>query len=416
MAKSNRLFTAKSIKTSDSTDGKFAHIKYEDLSEDQLKAFKELELWTTKGCKTTPLLAFGGYAGTGKTTVLGVLADQLGAKGKNAAFCAYTGRASSILKRKLFSRMYGHSVSTIHSLIYKPLIRNETVVGWDRKSHEEMGGYDFIVVDEASMVDEAMMADLMYYDIPILAVGDPAQLPPISGTGPMCTEPDVLLSTIHRQAENNPIISLSKYIREHGKLPSDIKESEEIRYSSVSELQKQWMQSYGTVGQDEVLCLTYTNATRCSINSAIRKWKGLPADQVVNGDHVIVLRNNNTVFNGMRGCVTRAGKVQDAWQALDVVFPYESLEITAEVLLDQFGRSSTHNNIDVLRAEFPIYGWKDVGLLMDYGYCLTVHKAQGSEAKHVYLFTDTPSRIDSDTKRKWLYTAVTRASERLYIL
>lgn len=417
MAKpSRRLFHATTNELS-STDAVHApDVQLKDLSKDQKETFDGILNWTEKLSSSKPLLTFGGFAGTGKTTLLGVLAETLGQRQKNIAFCSFTGKATSGLKRKMYSRMYSHSVTTIHSLIYKPITRDGKIEGWAKRSKDEFGDCDFIVVDEASMVDQKMCDDLMSYGVPMLAVGDPAQLPPISGNGPLCKAPDFLLSKIHRQAEGNRIIQLSKYVRENGCLPDNIEECEEIQYASSPELKDKWLKSAKDVGQDDIAVLTYTNAARCSINKAIRAWKGLPESVAVD-DSVIVLRNHkNTVFNGMRGCVTKVGRKDRSWQVLDVNFPYESLHIEAEVLTDQFHRPVTHNDLDILRTFDGIYGWEDTGLLMDYGYCLTVHKAQGSEAKHVYLFTDIPRFVDKETKSKWTYTALTRASERLYIL
>ena len=110
----------------------------------------------------------------------------------------------------------GDSVSTIHSLIYSPITNSrEEIVGWERK--EEIK-FNLIIVDESSMIDQFIWADLLSYGVPIIAVGDHGQLPPIKGTFNLMSNPEIKLEEIHRQKKGNPIIELSVIARKLGKI------------------------------------------------------------------------------------------------------------------------------------------------------------------------------------------------------
>lgn len=156
-------------------------LDFNALSDDQKKVFEHVMQWYGPGAG---VLTLGGYAGTGKSTLVSILARELERAGANGqfriAFCAYTGKAANVLRQKLrqagihASIMgYPHYVGTIHSLIYVPVTGGSgDVIDWELKSYDEVADYGLIVVDEASMVDEKMLEDLRSYDVPILAVGD----------------------------------------------------------------------------------------------------------------------------------------------------------------------------------------------------------------------------------------------------
>src|SRR5882724_3605491 len=156
---------------------------------------------------TPPIFRLFGYAGTGKTTLARHLAQ--GVDGK-VLFAAFTGKAALVMRRKGCE-----DASTIHSLIYRPLERESetpTFELWDDAPASEA---KLIVIDECSMVDAELGRDLMSFDVPLLVLGDPAQLPPIQGGGFFTdAEPDAMITEVHRQAQNDPIVRMSMDIRE----------------------------------------------------------------------------------------------------------------------------------------------------------------------------------------------------------
>jgi exodeoxyribonuclease V len=120
-----------------------------------------------------PVFRLFGFAGTGKTE----LARAVGRDIKAVRYSAFTGKAAHVLRQRGCT-----PVSTIHSLIYKATFDLDTETwSYDRRKRDELGDLRLVIVDEASMVDDELARDLLSYRIPILVIGDPAQLPPING-------------------------------------------------------------------------------------------------------------------------------------------------------------------------------------------------------------------------------------------
>src|SRR5688572_8071514 len=155
---------------------------------------------------TPPIFRLFGYAGTGKTTLARTIAEGVDGEVK---FAAFTGKAAMVMRSKGCA-----GASTIHSLIYRARESGEEVpdfVLWDEAPASEA---KLIIIDECSMVDAELGRDLMSFDVPVLVLGDPAQLPPIQGGGYFTeAEPDAMLTEVHRQARDNPIVRLSMDIR-----------------------------------------------------------------------------------------------------------------------------------------------------------------------------------------------------------
>src|SRR3954471_10950918 len=147
-----------------------------------------------------------GYAGTGKTTLAKHIAENVDDK---VLFAAFTGKAALVMRSKGC-----HGAATIHSLIYKTLESGAEVPSFELWDDAPASKAKLIVIDECSMVDAELGRDLMSFDVPVLVLGDPAQLPPIQGGGFFTeVEPDVLLTEVHRQAQDDPIVRLSMDIR-----------------------------------------------------------------------------------------------------------------------------------------------------------------------------------------------------------
>ena len=148
-----------------------------------------------------------GYAGTGKTTLAKHLAEDVDGK---VAFAAFTGKAALVMRAKGCV-----GASTIHSLIYRARESGEETPSFDLWDEAPASKAKLIVIDECSMVDADLGRDLLSFGVPVLVLGDPAQLPPISGGGFFTdAEPDMMLTEVHRQAQDNPIVRLSMDVRE----------------------------------------------------------------------------------------------------------------------------------------------------------------------------------------------------------
>ncbi|MDD3679780.1 MAG: ATP-dependent RecD-like DNA helicase [Candidatus Shapirobacteria bacterium] len=383
-----------------------------NLSSDQKKVLNELLVWY----KTCPngFITLGGYAGTGKTTLVAFLRRSLHQdKPKlRVAFVSFTGRAARVLKQKIYQQkvLFDQDfVGTIHSLIYSPIIdKKGEIVGLERRSEIK---FDLIIIDEASMVDEDIWQDLLSYQIPIIAVGDHGQLPPIRGHFNLMKRPDLRLENIHRQAQDNPIIKVATIARRHGAIPALEFSSQVLKIKKTGpdapEKVADWLANY----QTDTLILCGYNNTRIRLNNQIRKNLGFELPVPQSGDRVICLKNNHEagIYNGMLGTIDFIEKKNKDWYFAEITMDEEKDLYGGLIALEQFNNQETLNFTDQRSRLIK----RD---LFDFGYALTVHKAQGTQSKKVILFEERFSRSSDDDWRRWLYTAVTRAEDELYIV
>lgn len=385
------------------------------LSLGQKKVLNEVITWYKKDKTQSQLyITVGGYAGTGKTTLIAILRKRIVKIQKDikVGFVSYTGKAARVLRNKLKEAKVlrsDDSVGTIHSLIYSPVVNEkEEIVGWKQKEEIDR---DLIIIDEASMVDETIWLHLLSYKIPIIVVGDHGQLPPISGSFHLIASPELELIEIHRQAQGNPIIALSIQARINGYIRPGI-------YGNyVRKFSKDDIDSQETVSEllanysPDTLILCGYNRTRKKLNLHIRNTLGFTSSLPQVGDRVICLRNNHEkhIFNGMTGTILKIVDENLQWYKAEIQMDGEDSMYKGLISKDQFMSDSALNFTDK-RSRIM------AGDLFDFGYALTVHKAQGSQAKRVILFEERFSKMDDEAWRRWLYTAVTRAEEELYII
>lgn len=384
----------------------------QDLSHDQKTSLKHLLEWYQKDKDTMQYVTLGGYAGTGKTTLIAILRIELHKKYKsiNVGFASYTGKAARVLQHKLTQEkaiIKGDTVGTIHSLIYTPVINDrEEIVGWKTKEKIDV---DLIIIDEASMVDGVIWEHLKSYHKPIIVVGDHGQLPPIKGNFNLMQRPDVTLQEIHRQAKKNPIITISIQAREKGKIDVGRYSSTVVKFDRNDiETGERITEMINNYSPDTLILCGY-NRTRIRLNTMIRSALGFDVSTPVGGDRVICLRNNHKekIFNGMLGTIVNISLDSKYWYRADIAMDgqgiYSGLIAVAQFNADTALNFTQHRK-EIMRGD-----------LFDFGYALTVHKAQGSQAKRVILFEERFSKMDDGQWKRWLYTAVTRAEEELYI-
>src|SRR5882757_1153758 len=200
-----------------------------------------------------------GYAGTGKTTLARHLAE--GVDGK-VLFAAFTGKAACVMRSKGC-----RGASTIHRLIYKPPETSEQQPSFELWNKAPASNAKLIIIDECSMVDAELARDLMSFGVPLLVLGDPAQLPPIQGGGFFTdAKPDAMLTEVHRQAQDNPIIRLSMDIRAGLDL-------EPGRYGESEILTRDDLDPQRVIKADQIL--VGRNATRRAYNMRMRQRRGL---------------------------------------------------------------------------------------------------------------------------------------------
>ena len=384
-----------------------------DLSLDQQKALTDVLEWFEKDRLKMQFVTLGGYAGTGKTTLIALLRKKLLAINKDLkiGFASYTGKATRVLKNKLSDAESSYkqdTISTIHGLIYSPIVNErQEIIGWQKK---ETIDRDLIIIDEASMVDELIWTHLLSYKVPIIVVGDHGQLPPIKSNFNLMQKPDLRLEEIHRQAKKNPIIELSIQARTSGViLPGKYSQTVQKYVSGDLDAQDTMTELLTNYNKDTLILCGY-NKTRKRLNNFIRQSKGFESPAPCSGDQVICLRNNHkkNIFNGMIGTIINIEKENDEWYSAEIAMDGEGENYQGLISVAQFNSDTALNFTDKRSRIMQ-------GDLFDFGYVLTVHKAQGSQAKRVILFEERFRQMDDEAWKRWLYTAVTRAEEELYI-
>lgn len=332
-----------------------------------------------------------GYAGAGKTTLARHIAEHAGG---DIAFAAFTGKAAHVMRQKGCA-----DASTIHALIYRPS-SDEGSEGdpvFTLRHDAPASKADLIIIDECSMVDEELGRDLLSFGKPVLVLGDPAQLPPVKGGGFFTEgEPDFMLTEIHRQAADNAIIRLSMAIREGETFDES---SEECRIISRSD-----------ITTDEIMAadqiLVGTNRTRKRYNDRLRELHGHTDPTPEAGEKLVCLRNNR-----------KKGLLNGGLWSVGMRMSPRGARVRFTVHPEEGGKAV---RVSVPRAFF-LEGPENVAWTLrkgadefDYGYALTVHKAQGSQWDDVVLFDE--SYAFRDHRARWLYTGVTRAAERLTLV
>ena len=372
----------------------------------------------------------GGYAGTGKTYLLSELRKEITIYNKNisVAFATFTGKAASVLKHKLIDigSIEGQDyIGTIHGLIYKAKtkydkeLKTYVVIGWKLKEPEEFDN-DIIIIDEGSMVSKEICMDLMKFGRSIIVVGDHGQLPPISEKAfSLMHNPDFILNKIHRQAQGNPIIQLSAFIRKNGYIPNSIWSPGVFKISWEHE---KTQQIWNSIKHDEkIIVLCGFNSTRCGLNKNIRKNMNRKKVLPYPGERIVCLRNNHTIklMNGQIGTLIWS-MVEDKEIhrfTIDVdkeSDPYESIAHTSTFGQNSYTIYSQEPKIKIAQKYASDKGYElDY---YDYGYCISVHKSQGSEWDKVILFEQRTQHWDDEYYKRWLYTGVTRAKEKLMVI
>lgn len=423
-----------------------------NLSDMQARAIAAIRDWYENRRGEQQIFRLFGYAGTGKTTITALAIDALGFEPMTPGglggvlFAAFTGKAALVMTRK------GTPAQTIHSLIYRvseatpeEIARVTEDLASLRRDLPRMGpaerdfamtriaqlelrledihqpkflineqstlrDADLLVLDEVSMVGADMAHDLLAFGKPILVLGDPGQLPPIKGLG-FFTEaaPDVMLTEVHRQAGDSAILRLATLAREGLPIPPGAHDDHVWKMSRHDVGPAQMLQG------GQVIC--GTNATRRSLNTAMKRAAGFGADYPTgSGEKIICLKNRHDLglINGM--FLTLADVRQDPGDA----FAFSAM-VETEDGLSIAGRQSFWRGEYADHVAFdPERGRREWqarrGLIeTSWGYAITCHKAQGSQFPTVVVVDDGFGRSAADRSR-WLYTAITRAEWGLVIL
>jgi exodeoxyribonuclease-5 len=262
------------------------------------------------------------------------------------------------------------------------------------------------------MITANMWMDLTSYGIPILVLGDSEQLPPIGDKFELIYNPDFHLTQISRQAADNPIIKLSMIVRDTGHYPMDIRDSKNNSLI-VSWRDPKFRNFFEQIYfQPDMIGLCASNQTRTKINSHVRKEMFFKPDEIKKGERIICLRNDYR-SGLMNGDISTIKSISDTGVRNILNMDLEKYNGEKTMANVHTGCFNQPNHSEVIQNADYI-GWMNYNFF-DFGYAISVHKSQGSEWNTVVLFDEFMTGWADDIRRKWLYTGITRAKERLLI-
>lgn len=361
-----------------------------------------------------------GYAGTGKSTLVKFIVSALGLTQSEVCYITYTGKASLVLRDKGCP-----NAMTAHRLLYQSFPKPDGT--FFHKPRRPIPPYKLIVVDEISMLPEEIWQLLLSHNIHVIALGDPFQLPPVGSDNGVLASPHIFLDEIMRQAQESEIIKLTMAIRE-GK-PLELMNGNEVKVISADDFVDGMF-----LWADQVICAK--NDTRHDINKRMRqKIHGVTDVEPVEGDKIICLRNDwdhpneagDVMVNGSIGTLWNIKKttgnywlkpmltgnfIPDGITEMDIDMSPED-PVFRDVNIDY--KQLTLGEPTVNKNNFRRFPKQWRPSEFDYGYCITCHKAQGSEYNKVLVFEEF-LRGGSEMHQRWLYTAATRAKEKLVIV
>jgi exodeoxyribonuclease-5 len=356
-----------------------------------------------------PYTVIAGVAGAGKSTLVQFIIDALKLREEDVVYIAYTGRASLVLRNKGCA-----NAITAHKLLYRSKEKPDGTYQFIPKAFLDYK-YKMIVLDEASMLPEEMWQLLLSHKIHVLALGDAEQLPPVQGNSTILNAPHVVLHEVVRQALDSPIIRLSV----------DIREGKWIEYGGPKEcrvMSEEQVSDKLLAGADQVLC--GKNITRHCLNERMRhiQFGERYVDKPLNGDKVICLKNEWSVLgsndeplvNGMIGTINNVSLHDGKFYKPEMIADFKSDNDGLYRRLQMDYKIFTEKETTVNKDNWMQFPKNIRAYEFDYGYAVTVHKFQGSEAEKVVVYDEWLG--DRDFHRKWLYTAVTRASKMLVVV
>lgn len=455
-------------------EGSFEH----ELTTDQKDTLRQLSNFIFNQ-KKEELFLLKGYAGTGKTTLIGALVTKLWTVGKKSVLLAPTGRAAKVMSGFSNSKAY-----TIHKKIYFPKKQSNGGVSFTLgvNKHKDT----IFIVDEASMIsdrsleanlfeNDSLLADLIQYvysghRCKLMFVGDVAQLPPVKLNISPALDPSVLeidyqkdvilseLSEVVRQTKQSGILVNATQIRSQleQELYGDFRfqidgYSDIVRLIEGNEIQEAIEDAYREVGKEETAFIVRSNKRANLYNESIRSRILYLEHDLAVGDFMMVVKNNyfwlpttSTVGFIANGDLIEVLEIR----AIKELYGFKFAEVTVQMV--DYPNQKPFDTIlmlDTISSESPSLSYEDSNrlyqeVLKDYenekskykkylgvknneyfnalqvkfSYAITCHKSQGGQWKRIFIEQPyLPDGVDKEYLR-WLYTAITRAQDRLYLI
>lgn len=422
------------------------------------------------------LFLLKGYAGTGKSSLIGAIVKALTGMQQKTVLLAPTGRAA-----KVFSNYAKHNAWTIHKKIYRQKVFSDEPAGFVMA--DNLHKHTLFIVDEASMISNdgldstsfgsgRLLDDLIHYvysgdGCRLLLMGDSAQLPPImqaespalsqiqlEGYGMKVTS--MTLTQVVRQAEQSGILHNATLLREainKDKVKAfpkiEIRNFPDVIEVRGNDLLEKLEDAYSRDGKEETIVITRSNKRANVFNNGIRNRILYREEELESGDLLMIAKNNylwgeeskemDFIANGDLMEIKRVGKKQELYDFhfadVSVYFPDYDLDMDLKILLDTLTSEtpalSREQNSQLFFSVMEDYAHLDKkkkmkmmkadpyynAVQVKYGYAVTCHKAQGGQWRNVFLdLSYVPEEYLGLDFYRWLYTAFTRATERLFII
>lgn len=422
----------------------------------------------------TSLFMLKGYAGTGKSSLIGGVVQTIRQLGQKVILLAPTGRAA-----RVFSSYANLDAYTIHRKIYRQ--KTFSSESFEFTTNINPHKDTLFIVDEASLINNSsseygghqLLNDLIEYvyaaeNCRLILMGDTAQLPPIGQEVSPALDKlsmscyglsvyEATLTQVVRQAEESGILWNATLLRNYMNqdevydLPKlDLSGFKDIKVIGGEDFIEMLNDSYNKVGAEDTIIITRSNKRAKMYNQGVRARVLYAEDELSSGDLLLISKNNYQIHeeyseidflaNGETAEVLRVRRSQEFYgfrfadvtlrlverdMTVDVKIIVDSLHSdTATLSSDQQNQLFTHIAEDYIN-DFPqnvvlrkikqneYYN----ALQVKFAYCMTCHKAQGGQWKHVYidLANLNPEYLGLDFYR-WLYTAMTRATEKVYLV
>lgn len=442
-------------------------------NDQQVQLIAALARFCSPQSRAESVFILGGYAGTGKTSLTGALVRALREAGLPVVLLAPTGRAA-----KVFSSFARFPASTIHRRIYRGT--EGGLVGMQPEVADNTLTNAVFIVDEASMIGDSpaeggthLLEDLLQYvysgdGCRLILLGDTAQLPPVGCSESPALQPEVLrsfglhvtravLTDVVRQGAMSGILRnatrLRRFMRREPLPEPRLSLADDVVTVDGLDLEDSISSSYADYGVDDTLIVTPTNKRAVSFNLAIRTRILGREEELCRDERLMVAKNNylwsakvkelDFVANGDMAVVEQIYGTESAYGLRfadvslrlidrDISFDCKILldTLTAEApALDRERYNALYmallNDPNLFTPTTPVKTRMRLlrsdpylnALQVKYAYCVTCHKAQGGQWPSVYVDLGfTPAETSPLESLRWLYTAITRATERVTLI
>lgn len=414
------------------------------------------------------IFLLNGYAGSGKTSIVGALIRSLSDMNMNSVVLAPTGRAA-----KVAAEMAAGKASTIHKRIFRPDSNTPDARYFLAPNPDKN---TLFVCDEASLITDGTSSSSLLFQLLkyvysnegniLLLVGDTAQLPPVGMTSSPAMNPERLkhlgldpitftLDLTMRQTGDSGILHNATILRQA--MHADLTDSQialelsgfnDIEAISSSDLADRLSDSWNEVGIDNTIIITRSNYRANRYNLAIRNMVMYADEPLQQGDRLVIAKNDyywskvnklkTFIANGDMAEVVWVGKTEKMYGRYfveaELLFPSSEVRIGAKIMLRSLNADGPAIPREEMERFYSIVLNEQQGTLTEqirdtlddpyynaiqakYGYCITCHKAQGGQWRHVYIDMSgiDPNALD-ETFFRWAYTAFTRATDKLFLI